>query len=86
MSNFFIRRPIVAIVIAVVTVLVGADDKVQLRRVEVGPGTGQVRIVSSGLQAGERVVVDGVQKVSDGAVVRPQPAPELSAAPAAASR
>jgi membrane fusion protein (multidrug efflux system) len=49
--------------------VVGPGDKVQLRRVEVGPAAGGSRIVSSGVQAGERVVVDGVQKVSDGATV-----------------
>ena len=49
--------------------VVGAGDKVQLRRVEVGPSAGGSRIVSSGVQVGERVVVDGVQKVSDGATV-----------------
>jgi membrane fusion protein (multidrug efflux system) len=49
--------------------VVGAGDKVQLRRVEVGPAAGGSRIVSSGVQAGERVVVDGVQKVSDGVTV-----------------
>jgi membrane fusion protein (multidrug efflux system) len=55
--------------------VVGAGDKVQLRRVEVGPSAGGSRIVSSGVEAGERVVVDGVQKVSDGATVIVAPAP-----------
>jgi membrane fusion protein (multidrug efflux system) len=58
--------------------VVGEGGKVQLRRVEVGPSADGLRIVSSGLRAGERVVVEGVQKASDGAVVDPQPAPELS--------
>ncbi len=49
--------------------VVGEGDKVQLRRVDVGPGAEGARIVNSGVQAGERVVVDGVQKVSDGATV-----------------
>jgi membrane fusion protein (multidrug efflux system) len=63
--------------------VVGAGDKVQLRRVEVGPSSGALRIVRSGVEAGERIVVDGVQKVSDGVVVSPQPSVGL-AAPAAA--
>jgi membrane fusion protein (multidrug efflux system) len=63
--------------------VVGPGDKVQLRRVEVGPSAGALRIVRSGVEPGERVVVDGVQKVSDGAVVSPQPAVGM-AAPAAA--
>jgi membrane fusion protein, multidrug efflux system len=55
--------------------VVGPDNKVQLRRVEVGPNAGGVRIVTKGVGAGDRVVVEGVQKVSDGATVNPQPAP-----------
>jgi membrane fusion protein (multidrug efflux system) len=58
--------------------VVGADNRVQLRRVEVGASSGPLRIVASGVSAGERVVVEGVQKVSDGALVNPQPAPELA--------
>jgi membrane fusion protein (multidrug efflux system) len=54
--------------------VVGADSKVSLRRIEVGPGAGALRVVASGLREGERIVVDGVQKVSDGALVTPQPA------------
>jgi membrane fusion protein (multidrug efflux system) len=67
--------------------LVGADGKVKLRRVEVGPAAGPSRIVTSGVEPGERVVVDGVQKVSDGSAVvvteasAAVPAPSSSAAP-----
>jgi membrane fusion protein (multidrug efflux system) len=53
--------------------MVGADNKVSLRRVEVGPSAGTLRIIASGVTAGEQVVVDGVQKVSDGITVIPQP-------------
>jgi membrane fusion protein (multidrug efflux system) len=56
--------------------VVGADDKVQLRKVELGPATHGVQIIKKGVAEGERVVVDGVQKVSDGARVDPKPAPE----------
>jgi membrane fusion protein (multidrug efflux system) len=59
--------------------VVGAGDKVQLRRVEVGPAAGGARIVSAGVQAGERVVVDGVQKVTDGATVIASLAPVATA-------
>jgi len=53
--------------------VVGAGNKVQLRRVQVGPSADGVRIVRAGVQAGERVVVDGLQKATDGAVVDAQP-------------
>jgi len=56
--------------------VVGPDSKVKLRRVEVGPSTGTSRIITSGVEPGERVVVDGLQKVSDGATVVASLAPE----------
>jgi len=60
--------------------VVGPENKVQLRRVEVGPSVQGMRIVTKGVSEGEIIVVDGVQKISDGATVDPQPA---VAAPAA---
>ncbi len=66
--------------------VVGPGDKVQLRRVEVGPSAGGLRIVRSGVEAGDRVVVEGLQKVSDGAVVTPQAAPETAMNRAAPAR
>jgi membrane fusion protein (multidrug efflux system) len=56
--------------------VVGPDSKVKLRRVEVGPSTGTSRIITSGVALGERVVVDGLQKVSDGSTVVASLAPE----------
>jgi membrane fusion protein, multidrug efflux system len=53
--------------------VVGPDNRVQLRRVEVGPSAGPLRIIASGVKEGERVVQQGVQKVTDGALVAPQP-------------
>jgi membrane fusion protein (multidrug efflux system) len=55
--------------------VVGPDNKVALRRIEVGPSAGPLRVVTGGLKEGERVVVEGLQKVSDGALVTPSPAP-----------
>jgi membrane fusion protein (multidrug efflux system) len=49
--------------------VVGPDHKVKVRRVEVGPAAGGLRIMKSGVQAGELVVVEGVQKATDGAAV-----------------
>ncbi len=61
---------------------VGPDDKVHLHRVELGAGSQGMRIVESGIAEGDRIVVDGVQKISDGALVDAKPA---SPAPAAVS-
>jgi membrane fusion protein (multidrug efflux system) len=59
--------------------VVGSDNKASVRRVEVGASAGQLRIITAGLQEGERVVVTGVQKATDGALVNPQPAQAASA-------
>jgi hypothetical protein len=59
--------------------VVGPDNKVQLHRVEVGPSVQGLRIVTSGIAEGDRVVVDGVQKISDGAAVDPKPVPPAQA-------
>ena len=49
--------------------LVGNDSKVSIRPVEVGDRVGNLWIITSGVKAGERVVVEGLLKVRDGAVV-----------------
>ena len=58
--------------------VVGNDNKVSLRTVSVGERTGAMWIVDEGLKPGERVVVEGVQKVRDSMPVKPT----LVAAPA----
>ena len=59
--------------------VVGEGNKVELRPVEVGPTTGDERVITKGVARGERVVIEGVQKVSDGAVVGPERAPPAAA-------
>jgi membrane fusion protein, multidrug efflux system len=53
--------------------VVGSDNKVHIKAVQVGSKVGDMWIVTQGLQAGERVVAEGVQKVQDGTVVNPRP-------------
>lgn len=55
--------------------VVGPNNKVQLRRVELGPATNGMQIIANGVAEGDRVVVEGLQKVSDGAPVDPEPQP-----------
>jgi RND family efflux transporter MFP subunit len=50
--------------------VVGSDNKVSVRSVKVGERTGSMWIIEGGLQPGERVVVEGVQKVRDGIPVK----------------
>jgi len=52
--------------------VVGADDKAQYREVTLGANVDGLRIVTSGLKPGERVVVNGLQRVRPGAMVAPQ--------------
>src|SRR5216684_5275150 len=51
--------------------VVGSDNKVTLRTVTVGERTGAMWIVDEGIKPGERVVVEGVQKVRDSMLVKP---------------
>jgi membrane fusion protein, multidrug efflux system len=46
--------------------VVGADDKAELRPVTLGPRFGNRQVIQSGLQAGDRVVVEGIQKARPG--------------------
>jgi membrane fusion protein, multidrug efflux system len=51
--------------------VVGDDNKVNIRPVTVGERVGKSWIVTQGLKAGERVVVEGLMKVRDGSPVKP---------------
>jgi RND family efflux transporter MFP subunit len=53
--------------------VVGSDDKVSIRTVTVGDRAGSEWIIAEGLNPGERVVAEGVQKVRAGAQVNPKP-------------
>jgi membrane fusion protein (multidrug efflux system) len=66
--------------------LVGEGDKIEVRTVTTGSAWEGLRVITKGVSAGERVVVEGFQKVRPGMVVAPKPAPPeaTGAAPAAA--
>ena len=49
--------------------LVNADNTVSVRPIKIGPADGPTAEVVSGLSAGERVVVDGTDRLRDGARV-----------------
>ncbi|MCO4202623.1 efflux RND transporter periplasmic adaptor subunit [Aeromonas taiwanensis] len=51
--------------------VVTADNKVELREVQLGRVYGDSWVVESGLNAGEKVIVAGLQKVKPGAAVAP---------------
>lgn len=52
--------------------VVGPDNKALYRAVILGPSVDGLRIVTEGLQSGERIVVNGLQRVRPGALVQPQ--------------
>lgn len=54
-------------------VVVGPENKVEIRPVKTGRRIEQMWIIEEGLQPGERIVVEGVQKARQGDVVNPQP-------------
>jgi len=62
--------------------VVGADNKVSMRPVKVGERTGSEWVIEEGLNPGERVVVEGIQKVREGITVVPMPLGGPTAAPA----
>jgi multidrug efflux system membrane fusion protein len=73
--------------------VVGEGDKAEYREVQLGAPVDGLRVVTSGLKAGERIVVNGQQRVRPGAVIAPQEVPmaakaELAgdSAPAAAKQ
>ena len=73
--------------------VVGEGDKAEYREVQLGAPVDGLRVVTSGLKAGERIVVNGLQRVRPGAVIAPQEVPmaakaELAgdSAPAAAKQ
>ncbi len=52
--------------------VVGADNTATRRTVELGEQRGEMRIVTSGLAAGDRVIVKGLQRVKPGQKVDPE--------------
>lgn len=64
--------------------VVGKDNKIVQRQLEVSRTIGNNWLVDKGLSAGERVVIEGLQKIAPGAVVAPTEAGAKGAAPAAA--
>lgn len=67
--------------------VVGPGDTVAARDIEPGPWSGNLWIIDKGLNAGERVVVDGTQKAAPGRPVRPVAlADSAAAAPESTSK
>src|SRR5262245_1137845 len=50
--------------------VVGSDSKVEMRSVKAGPRAGSLWVIDEGLKPGERVIVEGLQKVRAGEAVK----------------
>lgn len=61
--------------------VVGEGDKVEVRNVQATSWQGNQWLIEEGLRAGERVVVDGLQRIAPGAPVKPVPAADTGPAP-----
>ena len=59
--------------------VVGPDNKVSIRKVELGPSVNGLRVVEKGVTEADTIVVEGIQKATDGAVVAAKPAPAPAA-------
>jgi membrane fusion protein (multidrug efflux system) len=66
--------------------VVGEGDKVVARTVTLGDASGDAYIVLSGLKPGERVIVEGIQKVRPGMQVKAESKPAVPAASPATGR
>jgi RND family efflux transporter MFP subunit len=59
---------------------VASDNKVTQRAVKVGGQLGESLLILDGLKPGDRIVVEGLQKVKEGAPVEPKTAAEIAEA------
>jgi multidrug efflux system membrane fusion protein len=59
--------------------VVDKDNKVEYRAVELGPQVAASRVALKGVQAGDKVIVDGIQHVRPSAVVAPHEAAQTAA-------
>jgi RND family efflux transporter MFP subunit len=53
--------------------VVTTDNKATIKTVKLGPQSGDMWVVESGLQVGDNVVVDGLQRIKSGMTVAPTP-------------
>ncbi len=60
--------------------VIGPDNKASQRPVTVGRQIGETLLITEGLKPGERIVIEGLQKVRDGVLVKPMTAEEMKLA------
>ncbi len=65
--------------------VVGQDDKASQRAIKLGDPVADGVLILEGLKSGDRIVVEGLQKVREGAAVKPMTAEEMKTAAQAAA-
>lgn len=70
------QRAVVELMYKKFVYIVGADNKIVMKEVKLGPAVGRLFVVESGLDGSENIVVEGTAKVRQGAEVNPQPMTE----------
>ena len=67
--------------------VINAESKVEIRPLKVGPTQGASWVVLDGLKAGDKIIVEGLQKIRPGSTVRiAEPTPAKQGAPASEKR
>ena len=59
--------------------VIGADNKAEIRPIKIGPRFNRQVVVTEGLKLGEKVIVEGIQKVRPGMIVTTKPYQEPKA-------
>jgi multidrug efflux system membrane fusion protein len=62
-----------------------ADDTVSVRKVKLGPSDGKNTAILSGLAIGDTVVIDGTDRLTDGAKIKPASPPAAGTQPSSAA-
>ena len=52
--------------------IINSENKIEMREVKVGPKISDFWVITEGLSVGEKVVYEGLQKVNEGSVVKPE--------------
>lgn len=77
------KRAVIQNPMGSIVMVVGTDEKVEVRPVKLGSWKGDGWLITSGLKAGERVIADGFAKAPPGTVVKAVPfVPPVNGAPA----
>jgi membrane fusion protein (multidrug efflux system) len=71
---------------AATVLVVGDQDKAELRPIEIAQAVGPDWLVTKGLKPGDKVIIEGLQRIQPGAKVRPVPAGSPPSRPAGPPR